>query len=95
MNNGARSQDRRYIFRSIQRLAGGIKGVIRTSGQLEKARSGAWGAFRKVAVTLTNLSLTQVNNFFMGDKGWRIRANKIDDRKRKGRVWEVKIRLEA
>jgi hypothetical protein len=58
---------------------------FRTSGQLEKARSGARGTLSNVAATLTNLSLTQVYNLFMGVKG--IRANKID-RTRKERNWK-------
>ena len=67
---------------------------FRTSEQLENARSGARGAVRKVAVTLTSLSLTQVNNFLMGEKGWCIRANKIDRRERRG-IGRVKIRLDG
>jgi len=59
---------------------------FRTSGQLEKARSGARGTLSKVAVTLTRLSLAQVNNFLMGEK--RIR------RERRG-IGRVKIRLDG
>jgi hypothetical protein len=40
-----------------------------TSEQLAKTMSG--GASRDVVVTLASVSLTFVNNFCMGDKGWR------------------------
>ena len=61
---------------------------FRTSEQLEKVRSGALGTLRNAAVTFTSLSLTQVNNFLMGEKGGCPRANRIRSRKRKERDWK-------